>query len=344
MVVSAGTARACALPPAGQGTMAARRHAVVGGFLERLVELVEAEARIHDLRERIPAAVGHHEVQRLHEMARVVVVNALQGDPLADQVVAVQREVGVRIDQPGQHVAPADAQHPHAARHHRGHSANLQHHVRPVRRRCTADRRHQRVLAHRAHVEGEIGPEPFGGPPAGGYRIEPDHPGRAPGLRDGAAVDPQQPQALYHHRLSDRDPGRLGDRDHGGHPAVERGRLLVGERVRQLQDAGAGQDVAVVGEAAQEVGVVVHVVVAVLAKPRRLLRHVVHVAVVRRTVGEVLGPGDAVADCERVAAPGRRLRAGRRAGPSRTPSPNCSITPMISWPRMPGHGLGRRPS
>lgn len=54
-------------------------------------------------------------------------------------------------------------------------------------------------------------------------------------------------------RLADRDFDSFGDRDHRRDSAVERSGLLVRERVGQLEDAHAGQDAAVIGEASPEV-------------------------------------------------------------------------------------------
>jgi len=71
--------------------------------------------------------------------------------------------------------------------------------------------------------------------------------------------------------------------------------------VGQLQDAGSRQDVTVLGETAEEVGVGFDQVVAVFAHAWRFLRHVVNVSVHRLSLVEILRPGHSVANCERIA-------------------------------------------
>src|SRR6201999_1572379 len=72
--------------------------------------------------------------------------------------------------------------------------------------------------------------------------------------------------------------------------------------VRKLENPGAGQDVAIFGEAAEEMRILIGEIVPVFAHAVALLRHVVDVAVVALPVEEILAPGDAVAARERGAA------------------------------------------
>jgi hypothetical protein len=79
-------------------------------------------------------------------------------------------------------------------------------------------------------------------------------------------------------------------------------RLFVSQLVGQLQDPGARNDVAVFGESAEEVRVLINRIVAVLAHAEALLRQVVNVAIVAIAVEEVFAPGDPVAALQPIAA------------------------------------------
>src|SRR3546814_16900812 len=71
------------------------------------IEFRQRECRIHDGFEREAVAIGHHEIQRLNQMPRMIGVDALQGDPFLAQHVRVDRPVGAGAAQPAEHLPSA---------------------------------------------------------------------------------------------------------------------------------------------------------------------------------------------------------------------------------------------
>ena len=57
----------------------------------------------------------------------MVVVDAPQGDPFFYEEVGVDRNIGIGVDEAGQRVPTADAQHLHSGRDHGWNTANLDH-------------------------------------------------------------------------------------------------------------------------------------------------------------------------------------------------------------------------
>ena len=151
-------------------------------------------------------------------------------------------------------------------------------------------------------IDDVIGAEFFGDVEPARHRIETDHAARAARLGHRGAVEAEQTETLDDHRVAQADFGGFGHRCHGGDAAIERRCFLVAQFVGQLEDKGAGQDIAVLGKSTEEVRILGGKVVAVFAHAVTLLRHVEHVAVIALAVEEILAPGDTVADLERVAA------------------------------------------
>ncbi len=115
------------------------QHRALRGFLESGVEILQRELRIDDLLEWKPVRFAMHEIERLDQVPRVVVVDAAHGDPSLHQHIGVDRDVRVRVDQAAEHVAAADAQHLQALRDHLGHAADFDHSVGAVGRHSLRD-------------------------------------------------------------------------------------------------------------------------------------------------------------------------------------------------------------
>ena len=135
-------------------------------------------------------------------------------------------------DDAAQGVAAADAQHRQSVRYHGGVAAHLDHRVDAVGRRQLAHRGHHVRRVAAGNVDHDIRAEPAGRREAVSHAVEADHAPGAAGLGDRARVQPQQAQPLDCHHVAHRDPRRLGDRDHGGDAAVDRGRLFVAQLLR----------------------------------------------------------------------------------------------------------------
>ena len=232
----------------------------------------------------------------------MVVVHAAQRDELAQDLVHIDVDEGVRVHDATEHVVPAGAQHLDARRDHARVAAHLDHGVRPFGLAQALDGLDQLGLAHRRGVEDVVAAEALAQLLARGHRVQADHEPRAAGLGNRAGVQAQQAQPLHHHRVAHADLGLFGHADHGGHTAIHGGGLGVGELVGQAQDPRAGHDVAVLSEAAVMVRLGRDGHVTVLVHARGLLRQVQHLGVVVVAGDEVLAPGDAVAFAQRVAA------------------------------------------
>ena len=109
--------------------------------------------------------------------------------------------------------------------------------------------------------------------------------------------------------------------------------LGVADRVGREEHAGAGKQIAVLREAAEQVRWLGRCLVTVLANLRALLRQVQHPAGQARAAGDVLRPDHAL--------PGTSARPRRSGGAD---GPTDSMRPTISCPRMPGTGKARRPA
>ena len=76
----------------------------------------------------------------------------------------------------------------------------------------------------------------------------------------------------------------------------------TGNGVWEFQNTRPRQNVTVFGEAAEKMRIILGQIVTVLAQTRRLLRHVVDIAVVGRPMMEELGPSYPIPDSQRITA------------------------------------------
>src|SRR5262249_4284278 len=151
-------------------------------------------------------------------------------------------------------------------------------------------------------IDDMVGAEFLRGLEPARHTVETDHAARAARFRHRRSVEAKETEALDDHGVAQADVRGFGHGRHGGYAAIERSCFFVGELPRQLQDPGAGQDVAIFGKAAEEMRILVRMIMAIFAHAMTFLRHVEDFAVITLAVEEIFAPGDAVADLERIAA------------------------------------------
>lgn len=102
--------------------------------MERSGKILESKLGIDDILEWKSSAIGHDEIERHNQMARMVIVHAAHSDAAFDQHIGINCYISVGIDQTGDYVAAADPQHLQTLRKDLRRAAYLDHHIGAVRR------------------------------------------------------------------------------------------------------------------------------------------------------------------------------------------------------------------
>ena len=122
----------------------------------------------------------------------MIIVNALQGNPFSQDIVAIELEIRTGIDQPADDIPAAGAEHSDAVRYHRGDTTDFHCDIGTIGWAQFSYILHQCVVVQGRHVDGFVRAEFSCRHQSMIDGIEADDEARTARLGDGAAVEAEQ--------------------------------------------------------------------------------------------------------------------------------------------------------